>query len=298
MALSFGNELCILGIVVSVSSRGYRFAPADAKVLKWVAQIQAILESPRSVLLPGDASKLAGQLSWACTNAFRAFGRAMLRPLFDQVSRFDGKISPELRRALSWWDGALQHGIAEIHPWVADKGEQVHLFCDASGKLAKLGAAIRVNGDWYYTCMRAPDELLQQFRHRRDNQIMGLELLAISMGLGTFRWLLEGRYVVVHCDNSGAEVSVRRGTSRAWDHAQLVHSQLLFALRHRMSLFVKRVDTTENIADIPSREDSRQFMWNIGAKFITPMLADGCVDPDSWKVLQERWRLLDTYSRG
>ena len=82
---SFGNELCILGIDVSVSSRGYRFAPADAKVLKWVAQIQAILESPRSVLLPGDASKLAGQLSWACTNAFRAFGRAMLRPLFDQV---------------------------------------------------------------------------------------------------------------------------------------------------------------------------------------------------------------------
>ena len=127
---------------------------------------------------------------------------------------------------------------------------------------------------------------------------MGLELLGAALGLSSFRKQLLGRSVVLHCDNSGAEVSARRGTPRAWDHAQLVHSQLLFALRHRMSLFIKRVDTTENIADIPSREDSRQFMWNIGAKFITPMLADGCVDPDSWKVLQERWRLLDTYRRS
>ena len=217
----------------------------------------------------------------------------MLRPLFDQVSRLDGKIAPELRRALSWWDGALQHGIAEIHPSVADTSEPVHLFCDASGKLSKLGAAIRVDGEWFFTCMRAPDELLQQFRPRRDNQIMGLELLAISMGLGTFRWLLEGKYVVVHCDNSGAEVSVRRGSSRAWDHAQLVHSQLMFAIRHRMSLFVKRVGTAENIADIPSREDSRQFMDYIGAKFIDPVIAEGCDTPNSWEVLRERWRLLD-----
>lgn len=278
--VSFGESLCVLGVDVCVPSFGYSFAPADSKVEKWLIDIQSILAN--GALLPGEACKLAGRLSWACTKAFRAFGRAMLRPIFDQQTRYDGKMSPELRRALSWWDGALQFGIAEVHPWVGDDSEPLHLFCDASGKAAKLGAVIRADGKWFYTSMTTPGILMRRFRHRRDKQILGLELLAISLGLGTFQWLLEGRRVVIHCDNSGAEVcfsftayllalvlavipacvlaraahevSVRRGTSRAWDHAQLVHSQLMFALENRMELFVKRVSTSDNIADIPSRE--------------------------------------------
>ena len=35
---------------------------------------------------------------------------------------------------------------------------------------------------------------------------MGLELLAVSLGLCTFVGLLRGKKVVVHCDNTGAEV--------------------------------------------------------------------------------------------
>ena len=35
---------------------------------------------------------------------------------------------------------------------------------------------------------------------------MGLELLAISLGLETFKELLSGRRVVIHSDNSGSEV--------------------------------------------------------------------------------------------
>ena len=36
---------------------------------------------------------------------------------------------------------------------------------------------------------------------------MGLELLAISLGLSTFQEQLSGRKVVIHSDNSGSEVS-------------------------------------------------------------------------------------------
>eukprot|EP00973_Karenia_brevis_P002177 293821-Karenia_brevis.AAC.1 len=52
---------------------------------------------------------------------------------------------------------------------------------------------------------------------------MGLELLAISLAFCTFRQMLAGRKVVVHCDNTGAEVAVRSGSARSLDHAQLVH---------------------------------------------------------------------------
>ena len=36
---------------------------------------------------------------------------------------------------------------------------------------------------------------------------MGLELLAVSLGLSTFKKMLQGKRVVVHCDNKGAEAS-------------------------------------------------------------------------------------------
>ena len=49
---------------------------------------------------------------------------------------------------------------------------------------------------------------------------------------------------------------MRRGTAKRMDHAQLVHAQWLHAVRSGMRLFVKRVSTHDNIADLPSREAS------------------------------------------
>ena len=48
-------------------------------------------------------------------------------------------------------------------------------------------------------------QMLGLFRRRRDKQIMGLELLAVSMGLSTFRDMLAHRNVIIYCDNRGAE---------------------------------------------------------------------------------------------
>ena len=49
------------------------------------------------------------------------------------------------------------------------------------------------------------------------------------------------------------QVSVRRGSARSWDHAQLVHEQWLHAALSGIEIFVKRVATDDNIADLPSR---------------------------------------------
>eukprot|EP00973_Karenia_brevis_P086403 11980337-Karenia_brevis.AAC.1 len=61
--------------------------------------------------------------------------------------------------------------------------------------------------------------MLKFFKPRKDKQIMGLELLAISLALCTFRNELREQRVVVYCDNKGSEIAVRRGTARAHDHA-------------------------------------------------------------------------------
>ena len=47
---------------------------------------------------------------------------------------------------------------------------------------------------------------------------------------------------------------MRRGSARTWDHAQLVHAQWLHAAVLGMNIYIKRVDTNDNIADLPSRK--------------------------------------------
>ena len=43
----------------------------------------------------------------------------------------------------------------------------------------------------------------------QDNQIMGLEIVAVSLGLCTFVDKLRDTKIVIHCDNTGAEVLPR-----------------------------------------------------------------------------------------
>ena len=129
----------------------------------------------------------------------------MLRPIFDQKTRRDGLVGPELARALEWWLVVLNMGLAEVKEWFGSDAWPVHLFCDASGSPAHLGAVLFIDGVWYWTHLEPGQHILQWFERRGDQQIMGLELLAISLGMCTFEHLLRGRNVVVHCDNTGSE---------------------------------------------------------------------------------------------
>ena len=55
--------------------------------------------------------------------------------------------------------------------------------------------------------MAVPENILSFFKARKDNQIMGLELLSISLGLSSFEQLLRKRRVVIHSDNTGSEAA-------------------------------------------------------------------------------------------
>ena len=141
-----------------------------------------------------------------------------------------------------------------------------------------------------WTHAEPPSGLLEKFKRRSDNQIMGLELLATTLGLCSFKEPLAGRHVVIHCDNSEAEVAISKGTARSLDHAQLVHQQWLFAIMERLRVHVKRVSTSDNIADLPSRRDAKLLNF-INAKEVEPVFGKEFLDDDVWQVLQERWAL-------
>ena len=98
--LEYGSSLVVLGVHVEASSKGYRFQPSRCKVEKWTEQIDLALSSRR--LSPSDADVLSGRLAWSCSRMFKRFGRAMIRPIYDQQTRYNGVVSKDLDRALRW----------------------------------------------------------------------------------------------------------------------------------------------------------------------------------------------------
>eukprot|EP00973_Karenia_brevis_P090092 12400970-Karenia_brevis.AAC.1 len=140
---------------------------------------------------------------------------------------------------------------------------------------------------------------------------MGLELLAIALAMSTFEYLIENRKVVVHCDNagemctvfscdiggtsmlcvlSGGEFAIRKGVAKAFDHCQLVHSHWMHAARLNISIFIKRVASKDNVADLPSRKDFALLKAK-GAKELWPVFAEEYLSEQGWDILQERWKL-------
>ena len=171
-------------------------SPVEGKGAEMVAMNPGYLAAGK--LTAGDASKTAGILSWAGAHMFRRLGRAMLRPIFDQTTRRDAKIDAPLRRALLWWIDALALDVAETRAWDALETRVAHLFCDAAGEPAHLGAVLLLDGKCYWTHLVVSEECLTFSRAREDKRIMGLELLSISLGICTCEKLLHGRRVVVH----------------------------------------------------------------------------------------------------
>ena len=111
----------------------------------------------------------------------------------------------ELQHSLQWWKKVLQYGVTESKPWKEPEGADIHIFCDAAGS-GRLGAVLLAGRQVFFVHQQAPKELSQFFMVRSDKQILGLELLAISLALSSFAHLLRGRRVVIHSDNTGSEV--------------------------------------------------------------------------------------------
>jgi len=204
--VEWGHSLIILGILIQPTIDGIRCRPSTEKIEKWLLMMRNALANDS--MPPGDASKLAGKLNWGTAAMFKRYGKAMLRSIYDQTTRMDGKMCNELRRALRWWIEVLSFEICETCKWKQDEDEILHMFCDASGEPGHIGAVLMTNTSCLWTHTAIPDYVLSLFASRRDSQIMGLELLSIALGLNTFKSQIANRRVFIYSDNTGSEVIV------------------------------------------------------------------------------------------
>ena len=83
-------------------------------------------------------------------------------------------------------------------------------------------------------------------------------------------------------------LAVQKGRAKAWDHAQVVHQIWEDLLMLRVHVFVCRVATDDNIADLPSRTEFALFP-RIGAVESRAVLPSVYGRASTWEVLHERW---------
>jgi len=211
--------------------------------------------STKRCLCQGLAAKWVGRLSFSTQRAFNRVGRAMTRPFIEQqhAPNKGNVISKKLRLAMKWWIQALENKV-ENTKQLSCKRVKIDLFCDAASTPPKL-AAVLFDGQSRpeFTRMDVEKRLMHKFEDRKDNQIMGLEILAIILGIETFKEKMRGKLLRIWTDNSGGEHSLRQGSSRTNDYNALVHFFWLYCQKLNIDVDIRRVPTADNIADGPTR---------------------------------------------
>lgn len=290
--LECGASLVVLGVCMSMTDLGFSVRPAKDKANKCIATINEALKT--GVLMPGCAEKLAGRLSWAAQFLFYRVGRAMLRPIFDQRKVGNGlsfslitcdmlccamwciragRVGVTLETAMLWWLHVLVSDVCEEHPWEPPASPVARMFVDAASNPARCAAVLFCESGCLYTDGKPCKMLLDRLATRKDNQIMGLESIAIALGLSTFAPELHQRKVVVYSDNKGAEAATRKGAAKAWDHCQVIHEVWTQALVNHTYLWIERVPSDDNLSDLPSRGEHALLAGRLGAQWRKPVIA-------------------------
>jgi hypothetical protein len=181
-------------------------------------------------------------------------GRIFMRRLIalsTTVSKLHYKVrlSTGAREDIMWWIECVDcwncKSVFLEELWVTSV--DFHMYTDACG----YGIGGVFNEDWF------------SFQLNADQMSMDIswkELLAVLVACELWGYLLCGRRLLIHCDNSAVVCVVNSGTSKC-PHL-MRHVRLLFAtaVRHNFDVRLKHVPGTSNIeADLLSRLELTRF---------------------------------------
>ena len=195
-----------------------------------------------------------------------------------------GKVNERLRLALEWWKAIFSLKLVQRQCWLREVQPPCHLYCDARGEPPRVAAVLFRDGKIHGCDMAPPESLIQSWATRKDSQIMGLEILSIALGLSSFNDMLRNRDVIIWSDNTGAEHATANRTAKSFDHNCLVHAIWQHVAELGLHVWVNRVPTKVNIADLPSRE-SYELLRAIGAIRVAPKLGARYLEAQTWEAL-------------
>jgi len=97
--------------------------------------------------------------------------------------------------------------------------------------------------------------------------------------------MIKGRKLHVFSDSKGAEASTRKGASRQFDHACIVHCLWSKAAQLGIEMVIDRAPSKDNLADLPSREEY-SLMHKIGAQNVEARMHPDFCSPTAWEALK------------
>ena len=286
--LQCGNPLTILGIDAVVKANEVIMWPTETKLTQWKRELQVCIDTER--MSSGAASKLAGKLSFATQSCFKKFGRALIKPFYAQqyAPNSKSRCSQALSDATRWWLNVFENKLTQSIS-LKHKVKQVNMFCDASSSPPVLAAVVFSKTSVRYCVQRCPDWVSLKLESRADDQIMAYEIMAILMGIETFKDECCNSVVKVWTDNTGGECALRNKSSAAVDHNMLVHLAWLKAAEISAGLWFERVPTKANIADGPTRPNGNiglRIMNSIGAVEVEARFPRELEECESFSKLQ------------
>ena len=223
-----------------------------------------------STLGPGEASRLAGRLSFATTWVAGRMGRALMQPVYRRAaSKLRGQTNalvPGLRLALTFFQSifkevppprviSLTRGVhrpplvwtdAMWEPSQTEKGVVAFVVCFPPGFIGPEEV-------WIYGAQDTPPEVMARFVDKRQ-YIGQLELLAAVLVYYSVPEL-KGSSPIHWIDNTSAIATLIKGYSGAPDSARLLHAFKAFAFGFGADPWFQWVPSKANIADMPSRHD-------------------------------------------
>ena len=269
----FAETMLVLGALVRAdfSERLVTTQVEPAKAAKYVGQLDAMLHS--QTLSAGDASKLAGRLSFAVTVSGNRVGRAYIKPFFAQANApLPGcAVSPWLHRAAVWFTNYLRQPPLTTRKGRACDRPCVVTWSDAAGASRWVAAVVHVGGRFWWSRLQTPDSVWSLLLDRGDHQIGFQELLGVLFVWETFKDKLKGALWLAFVDNDGVMHALTRGGGGGPESFACIGRLWLEVASFQTDLHCARVESASNVADGPTREEF-EGVKQLKAEWVPPVI--------------------------
>jgi hypothetical protein len=202
---------------------------------------------------------LVGKLSWGACEVFGKGARVHLSPLYWHANGHSWQIAKRLALSLEWWCKFLHMHPTRLVPLFPASRRRALIYTDATGK-GTLAWIAEVEGEKLYAHALVPP-WLSKLVVPRQKQIATWELVAALSAIWALLERLESAgaqwEVHVFIDSTAALGTLLRGSSRQTDWNSLVSEIWLRTACMGILLGLWRVPSRLNIADWPTRMDSK-----------------------------------------
>ena len=234
--------------------------PQD-KAAKWAADITQY--QAKGIITHPELEKLIGKLCFSQTCLFGKFARTQLRCLYRKLyaPKYKAALSKHENLTLSWWIDVLLNLTPRI-PRASCKPPDFVLYTDAATSSRSIAAILFQGGSNPPIVQKLATSRVPKFwtsRFNAKNEIFGMELLAPLAFIWFNRKQLTNKTVNLYIDNNNVVTSLVRGDSGADFIAAMIAMFWRIAEAHSIDVWIGRVSSKRNPADLPSREVQLPF---------------------------------------